>query len=104
MRLAAGEDHAEPNRDSQFLAFGTRSNLGHDGHSWLRGPYHHCDFAPQSAPPTTWDAALGELDIRNECNATCARWASRGDRSLGVRARYLLSGHRYQLCHLFVGW
>ncbi len=100
----SGRDHAEGHRDTEFIACGARSDLGHGRHSWLRGPHHHRNFAQQSAARRAWRADLGELDVHNGRNAACARRASRGDRALGVRARYIWRGRRYQRGHLFIGW
>ena len=51
-----------------------------------------------------WRADLGEHDVHSERNAACAHRASRGNRALGVRARYMRRGRRYQRGHLFIGW
>src|SRR5271165_186711 len=66
----SGRDDAEPH--PQFFACGIRSDLGHNRHSWLRGPHHHRNFAQQSAARRAWRADLGEHDVHNGRNAACA--------------------------------
>jgi hypothetical protein len=58
-----GRDDAEPH--TQSFACGIRSDLGHNRHSWLRGPHHHRDFAQQSAARRARRADLGEHDVHN---------------------------------------
>src|ERR1700722_4952911 len=98
------DDTSEPDGNTEFLARRTGGDVGHDGHSWPRGPHHHHGIAPRSATRPARSGALDEFDIYNRHNGPRAGRAYSGGRAMGARVRSMWWARRFRRGLVLLGW